>query len=102
MLRLPYFLYSTGLLLIINWKNIAKLHVAYVCTFFHVHTAEESSIMLVGWLASERLACTCFVHKKNERVDEPHGKSKRGERERAREGGRKCVGEAKQSEMLNL
>lgn len=40
---------------------MAKLQVAYVCTFFmFTGTEEESGIMLVGWLASERLACTCF------------------------------------------
>lgn len=94
LLHLPYFLYSSGLLLLINWKNMAKLHVAYVCTFFmFTCTEEESGIMLVGWLASERLACTCF-----EWMSQPNGKSKR----RERESGRKCVGDAKQSEMLNL
>lgn len=55
-----------------------------VCTFFmHTGIEEERGIMLVGWLASERFPCTCFLHK-IERVDEPHDKSKRGERERER------------------
>lgn len=71
---------------------MAKLQVAYVCTFFmFTGTEEETGIMLVGWLASERLACTCFEWMS------PMVKAKE-----ERESGRKCVGEAKQSEMLNL